>query len=389
MRPPRDLVLVGGGHSHVEVLRRFARRPPPAGVRLTLLTRARYTPYSGMLPGYVAGHYAWDAAHIDLGQLAAFADARLVEDTAVGLSLDSRSVQLAGGESITYDCLSINIGSTPCPSAPGASEHATAVKPIPAFDAHWRRLLTRVRERTAPLRIAVVGGGAGGVELLLAMQYRLRRERRALGGDPDQLAFTLFTRSPQPLPSHAASVQRRFRRLLAARGVTLQCGRTVTRVDPHGLMTDDGFHPADEVIWVTQAGGAPWLRDSGLALDPQGFIAVRETLQSVTDPAVFAAGDIASMTAHPREKAGVIAVRQGPPLARNLRRAVAGRPLKPWRPQRHWLGLISTGDRYAVASRGPFSAEGRWLWHYKDWLDRRFMRRFRTPAVRRHPAESP
>ncbi len=133
---------------------------------------------------------------------------------------------------------------------------------------------------------------------------------------------------------------------------------------------------ADEIVWVTRAGGAPWLRATGLALDADGFIQVSDTLQTLTDPRVFAAGDIASMVNHPREKAGVFAVRQGPPLAENLRRAVEGRALKPYCPQRRWLALISTGDRYAVASRGALGFQGAWVWRWKDWIDRRFMRKF-------------
>ena len=373
----RGATLVGGGHSHVEVLRRFGRRPV-SGARLTLISRDRHTPYSGMLPGYVAGHYNWADVHIDLVPLAAFAGARFIQDSATGLDLESRILHCESGRDIHWERLSINTGSTPSIAAPGAVEHAMAVKPIHRFNDRWLALLARVRTGAGRLRIAVVGGGAGGVELLLAMQHRLRGECRALGRDPDTLVFALFTRGRYILPTHAASVQRRFLRVLTERGVELHCGQAVRGVNETGLETIDGrHHRADEVIWVTGASGPEWLRESGLALDPQGFIQVRDSLQSITDPAVFAAGDIASMIHHPREKAGVVAVRQGPPLADNLRRSLTRRPVRPWRPQRRWLALISTGNQYAVASRGASGAEGRWLWHCKDWIDRRFMRRYR------------
>ncbi len=373
----RDIVLVGGGHSHVGVLRRFGMKPAP-GVRLTLICRDTHTPYSGMLPGYVAGHYDYDDVHIDLRRLAEFAGARFLSSEAVGLDRQAGQVLCSDRPPVPYDRLSINIGSTPqLAGASGASDHAVAVKPIHRFNHRWLALLERVRSATNGLRIAVVGGGAGGVELLLAMQYRLRSEMQARGQNPDRLQFALFTRGQSVLPTHAPNVRQRFARVLAERGVAVHCNAEVTAVEAGGLQTRDGQqHPADEVVWVTRAGGAPWLRDTGLALDDNGFIQVTDTLQTVTDPAVFAAGDIATMINHPREKAGVFAVRQGPPLARNLRFSVEDREPQPYRPQRRWLALISTGDRYAVASRGALGAEGRALWRWKDWIDRRFMARF-------------
>ncbi|MDR9454509.1 MAG: selenide, water dikinase SelD [Spiribacter sp.] len=383
----RDIVLVGGGHSHVGVLRRFGMKPAP-GIRLTLICRDTHTPYSGMLPGYVAGHYAYDDVHIDLRRLAEFAGARFLRTEATGIDRAGQQVICSDRPAIPYDRLSINIGSTPKLSdTGGAADHAVAVKPIHRFNDRWLALLERVRSTPGPMRIAVVGGGAGGVELLLAMQHRLRSELKALKQNPDLLAFALFTRGRTVLPTHAPNVQRRFARVLGERGVAVHCNAEVTGVDATGLTTVDGqHHHADEVVWVTRAGGAPWLRDTGLALDDSGFIQVTDTLQTVTDPNVFAAGDIASMVNHPREKAGVFAVRQGRPLARNLRLSLEDREPQPYRPQRHWLALISTGDQYAVASRGPFGAEGAALWRWKDWIDRRFMARFNELPAMEEPA---
>jgi selenide,water dikinase len=383
----RDIVLVGGGHSHVAVLRRFGMRPLP-GVRLTLICRDTHTPYSGMLPGYIAGHYDYDEVHIDLSRLARFAGARFLRDEALGLDLAGRKLLCRDRPPVSYDLLSINIGSTPqMADVAGAAEHAVPVKPIHGFDRRWRALLERVRAHAGATRIAVVGGGAGGVELTLAMQYRLRNELRALGRNPDELEFHLLTLDPQILPTHNRSVRRAFERVLARRGVFLHRDAEVTQVSAAGVRTAGGEAvQADEIVWVTRAGGAPWLRETGLALDADGFIRVAGTLQTVTDPQVFAAGDIASMVDHPLEKAGVFAVRQGPPLAENLRRAVQGRALARYRPQRRWLALISTGDRCAVASRGALHAQGRWVWRWKDWIDRRFMARFgELPAMQEEP----
>ena len=373
----RDIVLVGGGHTHVGVLRRFGMDPVP-GVRLTVICRDTHTPYSGMLPGYVAGHYSYDDVHIDLRTLAAFAGARFFRDEAVGLDRRAGKVLCRARPPVPYDLLSINIGSTPrMDDVAGAAEHAVPVKPINGFNQRWLALIDRIRDRAGVTRIAVVGGGAGGVELALAMQYRLRNELRALGRDPDVLQMHLLTRDAHILPTHNASVRRSFARVLTARGVVVHLRAEVQRVEAKRIRTAQGESlDADEVVWVTRAGGASWLRDTGLALDADGFIQVTDTLQTVTDPRIFAAGDVAAMVNHPREKAGVFAVRQGPPLARNLRLAVMGHTLRPYRPQRRWLALISTGDRYAVASRGALTLQGAWLWAWKDWIDRRFMRRF-------------
>ena len=373
----RDIVLVGGGHSHVGVLRRFAMNPV-AGVRLNLICSDSHTPYSGMLPGYIAGHYDYDQVHIDLDRLCVFAGARMFRTEAIGIDRAAGRVLCRDRPAIPYDLLSINIGSTPqMAQVNGAGEFAVPVKPIRQFNDRWLELLERVRRHPGRTTIAVVGGGAGGVELTLAMQYRLRNELRALNRDPDELAFHLFTASADILPTHNPGVRQRFERVLAERGVALHRSAEVRQVSASGLTSADGQDwRADEVVWVTQAGGAPWLRATGLALDAGGFIEVNDNLQSVTDARIFAAGDIAAIIGRPLEKAGVFAVRMGRPLADNLRRSVLGQPLQPYRPQRHWLALISTGDRHAIASRGALGFEGDWVWRWKDWIDRRFMSRF-------------
>ncbi len=384
----RDIVLLGGGHSHVGVLRHFGMHPLP-GVRLTMICRDTHTPYSGMLPGYIAGHYSYDEVHIDLSRLARFAGARFFRDEALGLDRDAGKVLCRNRPPVAYDYLSINIGSTPQMSnVAGAAEHAVPVKPINGFNQRWQLLLERVRKHAGVTRIAVVGGGAGGVELTLAMQYRLRNELHAAGRNPDELGFHLLTSDPVILPTHNATVRRAFERVLAERGVDLHCNAEVNQVSASRLRTAGGETvDADEIVWVTHAGGAPWLAETGLALDAEGFIQVADTLQTVTDAKVFAAGDIASMINHPLEKAGVFAVRQGPPLAENLRRAVEARALVPYRPQRKWLALISTGDRYAVASRGALGLQGAWVWRWKDWIDRRFMLMFsQLAAMKTEPA---
>jgi selenide,water dikinase len=373
----KDLVLVGGGHSHVAVLRRFGMRPMP-GVRLTLICRDRHTPYSGMLPGLVAGHYTFDEAHIDLGPLCRFAGARFYHDEAVGLDLTNRSVLCRMHPPVGYDVLSLDIGSTPRTSdVRGATGNVVPVKPINRFIAHWERMVDRVLAHEGDLHIGVVGAGAGGVEILLAVQYRLRQLLFERGRTDRHISYCLFSASDGILPCHNPRTRRIFERVLREQYVEVVAGTPVVEVAPGRIATAQGTHYAlDEILWVTAAGAAPWLAESGLRVDAQGFVAVDDTLQSLSHSSVFAAGDTASVLPHPRPKSGVFAVRQGKPLAENLRRALRGRTLVPFRPQRHFLGLITTGDKFAVASRGNWALQGRLMWRWKDWIDRRFMQRY-------------
>jgi len=384
-----DIVLLGGGHAHVHVLKAFAERQLP-GVRVMLVTRDLETPYSGMLPGVIAGHYEPDAAHIDLVRLAAVTGTRLLHGEAIGLDRAAKQVLLAGRPPIAYDILSIDIGITPdLSSIIGAAEYGIAVKPIGAFLAKLEQLRVRCRTGAVP-RIAVVGGGAGGVELLLSLRTRLRADAARDGRNPD-ICFALVT-AEALMATHNARVRRAFRKHLAAAGVAVHEHCRVTALKPRAIVCRDGRTiPADAVLLATHAAPPAWFAASGLARDAAGFLAVLPTLQVADDPDIFAVGDCAGLIGMPREKAGVYAVRAGPTLAGNLARHARRQPLRPWRPQRRHLALISTGERYAVASRGPLKAEGAWLWTVKDWIDRRWMNMYRRPERMRMkvPAASP
>jgi selenide,water dikinase len=263
------------------------------------------------------------------------------------------------------------------------------VKPIDRLLDRWSALTTRLCESNTTTRVAVVGGGAGGVELLLAVQHSMRTRLAKEGRVDGHLEYHLFTEGDL-LPTHNRSVRRRFERILAERRVNVHRGNAVVSVAAGVLQTaDGGVHPIHETLWTTQAAAAPWLAQSGLDVDDEGFVRVSSTLQSTSHGDVFAAGDIAAMVDHPRPKSGVFAVRQGAPLARNLRRALLGEPLEPYRPQRRFLSLISTGDQYAVASRGPIAFEGAWVWRWKDRIDRRFMRLYNVLPEMPLPAPPP
>lgn len=375
MARPQRILLVGGGHSHVEVLRRFALQRDPQ-IALALVSPEPSMCYSGMLPGLVAGHYSPREARIELKPLALWSGARYVADRVVALDLYTKTAVLGCGDREPFDVVSLDIGSAPDLRVPGAAMLALPVRPVEAFLAAWTQLTTEAV--TGGVRhIAVVGGGAGGVELLLAMQHRLATVLRA-----DAPRFALITDQPTVLPQHAPVVRARFGRILVERGVVLHLSSGATLVEPGTIVVTHGRRIAvDRIVWATSAAAAPWLAESGLALDDAGFVRVDDHLRSTSHPFVFAAGDCAAQLGRPRPKSGVFAVRQGPPLAANLRRVALRLPLRKYLPQRHALALISTGDRHAIASRGAFVAEGDWVWRWKDRVDRAFMAKYTLPVA--------
>lgn len=374
----KDLVLVGGGHSHVTVLKKFGMDPMP-GVRLTLISRDAHAPYSGMLPGLIAGHYTFEETNIDLGPLARFAKARFLHDEAVGVDTNNRAVLCRDHPPVAFDVLSINIGSTPGLRVPGAKGTVVPVKPIDGFWPKWKVLRDRCLQRRNETHIGVVGGGAGGVELLLSVQYSLDRLLERQGRSSSHLYFHLATAGNEILPTHNSRVRAKFCRVLRERGVEVMTNSEVTAIEGPGCrltFEKGGGLDLDEVLWVTTARAANWLEESGFEVDDRGFIRVRDTLQTLTDADIFAAGDIGTVVDHPRPKAGVFAVRQGPPLTENIRLRLLGEAAKPFRPQEKFLSLVSTGDKYAVVSRGNWAAEGAWAWRWKDFIDQRFMQKF-------------
>jgi len=375
----KDLVLIGGGHSHAIVLRMFGMKPLP-GVRLTLITEASDTPYSGMLPGHVAGFYSHDECHIDLRSLAQFAQIQLYIDQVIGLDLDNKKVFCANRPPVAFDLLSINIGSTPATiSVPGAAEYAIPAKPVSQLLAQWNQLVNRVADSPQqPVCLGIVGGGAGGVELTLSMQSHLHQVLKAAQQPLNNLEIHLFHRDAELMPHYNSWVRRRFQEILIQCGIQLHLEETVCEVQPHKVICESGLKVEfDYLFWVTQASAPDWLKSAGLATDSTGFIQVHDTLQSVSHPYIFAAGDIATMVNHPRPKAGVFAVRQGKPLFQNLRRILLEKPLKLYKPQKQYLSLIGTGDGRAIATRGAFGfGPSQLLWRWKDWIDRQFMQRF-------------
>ncbi|MBW4516433.1 MAG: selenide, water dikinase SelD [Timaviella obliquedivisa GSE-PSE-MK23-08B] len=384
----KDLVLLGGGHSHAIALKQFGMNPV-AGVQLTLITDVSHTPYSGMLPGYVAGLYDFDACHIDLRPLTQFAQVRMIVDQAIGFNDVTHEVLLQDHPPIAFDLLSIDIGSNPAAiTVPGAAEYAIAVKPISQFLTRWDQLVAETTQNPErSIKVAIVGGGAGGVELAFNIQARLLRILSQAGQPTSHLELHLFHRGDRLLPERHLGVSRQVQKLLAQRGVHIHLQQSVTEIKAASVHCESGLTVAcDRIFWVTQAAAAPWLKASGLATDERGFILVNDQLQSISHPQIFAAGDVATMVHQARPKAGVFAVRQGKPLAENLRRAVQipqgsllSQPLKSFVPQKDFLILLGTGDRRALASWGAVRLPLHpWLWRWKDGIDQKFMDQFRN-----------
>lgn len=372
MENEKRLVLIGGGHSHAIALKLFGEKPMP-NVRLTLISEAADTPYSGMLPGYVAGFYSHEECHIDLQRLTQFTKAEFIIDRAISINLENSQVICDKHLPVSFDLLSIDIGSTPATiSVPGAAEYAIAVKPVSKFLQVWNRLVEEVtKQPEQPISIGIIGGGAGGVELSLTMQSRLQKILQ------NEIEIHLFDRGAELMENHNRWVRRHLEKLLTRRGIHLHLSESVCEIKPQYIRCESGLTvECNYIFWVTQASAPDWPKKSGLATDENGFILVNDNLQSISHPQVFAAGDIATIANNPCPKAGVFAVRQGKPLCDNLQRTLGEKTLKPYKPQQRYLSLIGTGDGSAIASWGEWGWESTLLWWGKDWIDRKFMAQF-------------
>ncbi|CAM8666400.1 Selenophosphate synthetase [Paracoccaceae bacterium] len=370
----KDLVFVGGGHAHALVLRAFAMAPLP-GVRLTVINPGPAAPYTGMLPGLIAGHYRRDEIMIDLLRLARQSGARAILDRATGIDRDRRLVHLADRPPIAYDLLSLDVGiASDLPDIPGYSDHAVAAKPLGRYAEAWEAFVTRALP--AP-RLTIIGGGVAGMELALASHHRLA----GLGRSP---TITVIERSAAVLPNIGRGARDSLLAHAARAGIRLITGAEVAEIAAQSVRLTTGEVLASDFT-LSVAGTRPqgWLADTGLALS-QGFVTVGPTLQS-SDPLIFAAGDCAYLSHAPRPKAGVFAVREAPILHHNLRAALTGGAMKPYHPQRDYLKLVSTGGRGAVADKFGLRFGGAWLWRIKDRIDRNFMAMLTEGAAMAQP----
>lgn len=368
----RDLVLIGGGHSHALVLRKWGMNPLP-GARVTVINPGPTAPYSGMLPGFVAGHYRRDELDIDLVKLARFAGARVVLGAADGIDLDARTVHVPGRPPIAFDVASVDIGITSdMPTLPGFATHAIPAKPLGPFAARWEAF----RAGDGPAHVAVIGGGVAGVELILAMAHALKQRNRLAGAH--------LIDNAEALTAIGATARARLKQALSDQGVTLHEGVEIVAIEADGIRLADNRLIRSE--FTTGAAGArpyDWLAETGLAME-NGFVKVDAQLRS-SDPAVFAVGDCAHLTASPRPKAGVYAVRQAPVLYHNLCATMSGHSLRPYKAQKDYLKLISMGAKSALGERFGRTFAGPLIWKWKDRIDQTFMQKFRDLPVMAQP----
>lgn len=349
----KRLVLVGGGHAHAVVLQGLARRSLSA-VELTVVTPNPAEIYTGMLPGVLAGHYTLEEAQIDFVALAARAGARFIQQAAIGLDTSQRKIFLRDGSALAYDHAALDVGAITEATIPGAREHALPIKPFAGF-------LDTLRESSAR-HVALIGGGAAGVELAMALRH---------GG----AEATVYSGRA----SFAPGLERRVAAALRARGVN-RVGLPVDRIEADGTVRAGSASARyDLVILATGAAAWPWLRETGLATDERGFVLVDEMLRSASHPEIFATGDCATLRDAPHPKAGVYAVRHGEALLGNLHRLFAEEPLERFVPQRRALMLLSCGGKHAIGEYGSLTFEGGWAWRWKHRIDRGWVRRMANP----------
>lgn len=372
----RDLVLIGGGHTHALVLRQWGMNPL-AGVRVTLINPGATAPYTGMLPGYIAGHYERDELDIDLVRLARFAGARIIFDKAAGIDTAAKRVKLEGRAPVQYDIASIDVGvSAELPGVEGFSRYAHSVKPLGAFADAWEAFLERTNEPGIRTSCVVIGGGVAGIEIALAMAHRLR------AAGLNQASVTVVEAGPKILSGVTAGARRALQAALARYHVSVLTSAETRRITSGVLhLSDGGVLPADFIVSAAGARPYAWIAETGLA-HTNGYINVGRDLRATGDSSLFAAGDCAHLTHAPRDKAGVFAVRQAPVLFHNLRAALSGQLPAPYHPQSDFLKLISMGDKSAVAQKYGIALSAPWLWRVKDRIDHAFMERLcELPAM--------
>jgi len=366
-QPVRDLVFVGGGHAHALVLRQWGMQPLD-GVRLTVINPAPTAPYTGMLPGHIAGHYDRDTLEIDLERLAQFANARLVQDHATNIDAKAKLIHIKNGPPVPYDVASVDVGITAQMQIDGFAQHAVGAKPLDVYAGQWRGFLADVAAGATPPTVAVIGGGVAGCELAMAMAHGLR----AIQAQPQ---ITVIEAGPQ-ITGVGPNARKKLLRAMKSLGVAVKTNANVLRIDPSAVVLEAGQQiPA--ALCVGAAGAFPhsWIAQTGLPLH-EGFIVVDPDLRVKGQPDLFAVGDCAHMPFAPRPKAGVFAVRAAPVLAHNLRARLTATPLKPFRPQKSYLKLISLGGKSAMAEKYGFAPAGALLWRWKDKIDRAFMDQF-------------
>jgi NADH dehydrogenase FAD-containing subunit len=380
----KKLVFLGAGHAHLYALAAF-KKSPRIDTDIHLITPYDHVVYSAMVPGIVAGHYAADDCTISIPSLLDKTAIKIAYAACTGIDTLTQHIQMTNHAGVVstlqYDVLSLDTGSCMDKNVidqqiPGAKEHAVFVRPLEPFIKLWPQILEHAQTRL--LRISVIGAGATGIELAMALQHQL-----------PHCNITLVTGSTPPATGYSPSVQKRVLATLKKRSITVLQDSCV-RMDDKQLYLASGASLACDMPILTIGGHPPaWLADSGLALDEHGYLAVNALQQSTSHPNVFAAGDIASRVDTPHAKSGVFAVRAGAALYHNLHATLLkqpkSHPLKAYPIVPRSLNLISCGNKTAIASWGMnggtnpqgLTLQGHWVWRWKNVIDQRWLRLYK------------
>jgi selenide,water dikinase len=371
-----EIVLLGAGHTHLHVIKHW-RSSGSVRARITCVSDFATSAYSGLLPAVLAGQQPPSAMEIDLAALCRASGARLIVGQVTAVDVGERRLTLADGRVVPFDTLSVGVGSVPRFDGVDVSPDAPVIpiKPMQTLMRRLRAASERIASRGKDsIRVVTVGGGAGGIEVTLCVPHVLE----SVLGTIRPIDRSLVN-AGSFLSGSGAGLVRRARRALDRAGVTV-IDKRVTAVRSDRLVLADGSETAaDLVLWVTGAAPTPVLETITLAKDSRGFLETTASMQSASDPAVFAVGDAGTQREGPGAKAGVYAVRQGPVLLDNLRRVVRGAGLRPFTPQPTFMKLLNTGDGRAMGEWRNVSFEGTWVLRMKMAIDLRFVARYQFP----------
>jgi selenide,water dikinase len=386
-----DLVLLGGGHANIQVLKMMTMKPI-GGLRITLISEQTHSPYSGMIPGYLAGYYSYEECHFDLRRICEELGLRFIKSKIIGVDPRRKIIQLENRAEISYDCASINVGIEP-KSIEHLSQESSVklipLKPISQFIAHWDQLISNLKNYKGEdaLPLAVVGAGAAGVEISIILKMLI--DQNQWNADVSLIHRHDFLVSAKDLRA-----QKRLLKTLKELSIKVYQNTEVLEVHENGLVLkdDNGLIREDfyRALIATQASAPKWFKNSGLPVNQEGFLKVTEKLLVENEDALFAAGDCIHFSPFPLKKAGVYAVRQGMVLEHNIRAFFTRNPsLRTFHPKKNVLSLITIGDRKALVHQDDPSIL-RWLWpsllwKVKDWIDRRFMKRFQARTFEANP----
>lgn len=368
----KHLVLVGGGHTHALLLKKLVIAPID-NLQVTLVSPNQHSPYSGMLPGLIAGHYTYQDIHIDLEKLTQCNHATFIRSKAKALDPDNRRLILEDNTSITYDLLSFDTGATPDLSVPGSADYSIPVKPIDQFHERWAKLHQDIENttQTSPFVITIIGTGAAGIELALAIQHKIKHDHH------HPISIQIVSRTKDILSGYPTRLKRYIHKQLTHADIRIIHDCDIIRVTPTQLFAKNGtIIESSAHVWCTQVRGAKWLEFTHLSLSQEGFIDVRPTLQTISHDNIFAVGDVSHFIHQPLPKAGVYAVRMVDTLYKNINAMAEKTPLIHFQPQQDFLSLLACGNKTAVGCKYGITIKGQWVWRLKDYIDRTFMRQF-------------